>query len=470
MANIKGLTGNVQDVDSSNRALVKLPQDVSSAGTMRVVTVDGDAIDVTENNYLRVSTANIVLTEQVDGNSVDIRKWNPFNVSGMTIVQASGFITLNAGQAVGAGAYAILQSIKAIPLYGTLPLTVELNVKVLNIPEANATVELGIGAVSGTSAPTDGAFFRWTPGGGFFAVINSGGTETPSANLASSTPYTSVDGGSVVLPPSPINIHLYAIEIVEDHVNFSVDDVLIVSVNTPQGQAFPFNAGRQAVFARVYNGGSSPSLFPQLAIGQVVVKQEDLNQQKTWAETIASMGGAGYQSPVTPFAQVSNHTNSTSPSSGTLSNTTPAYTTLGGRFQFAAVAGAATDYALFAYQVPANYQLNIKGIWISCAVIGAAIVTPTILEWFLAIDASSSSLATVDGTATWAPRRTSLGLQSFASLAPIGQTASDIVRRFDVPQVVNGGRFVIVGFQMPNGAATTSLVFRGIVGFDAYNE
>lgn len=57
-----------------------------------------------------------------------------------------------------------------------------------------------------------------------------------------------------------------------------------------------------------------------------------------------------------PFtgAQLENHTNSTAPTSATLSNTAAGYTTLGGRFQFAAVAGAATDYALFGFQVPAG--------------------------------------------------------------------------------------------------------------------
>ena len=42
-----------------------------------------------------------------------------------------------------------------------------------------------------------------------------------------------------------------------------------------------------------------------------------------------------------------NHANSTSPSSATLANATAGYSTLGGRFQFAAILGAATDYARF---------------------------------------------------------------------------------------------------------------------------
>lgn len=457
-------------VDANGNAQFNLPLNPNLAGCARIVTVDGDAIDVTENNYLRVSTPNILFYEQVDGASVDTRKWNPYNVSGMTITQSNGFITLNGGQSIAAGAYAILQTNKAFPLYGTLPFSVEINAKVLNVPEANATIEMGIGSGSTNVSPADGAFFRWTPAGGFYAVLNNGGAETPSANLSLASPYSDTNGNTVSIPPSANVIHLYSIEIVEDQVVFVVDDIKIATIPTPTGEAYPVNAGRQTLFFRVYNGGSSPALFPQLGIGQVVVKQEDLNQQKPWSETLASIGAGGYQSPVAPFAQTANHANSTAPVSGTLSNTIPTYATLGGRYQFAALAGGATDYALFGYQNTANYQLYIKGIWITCAVTGIAVVTPTMLEWALGINSSAASLATVDGTGTWGPRRTSLGMQSFAALAPITQPAIDIVRRFEIPQVVEGGRWVHIILAIPNGAATATLVFRGIVGFDAYNE
>lgn len=462
-------SGLRQLVNANGQALVNLPTDPNQAGCARIVTVDGDAIDVTENNYLRVSTSNIILYEQVDGSAVNTNVWNPYNVSGMTITQTGGFITLNAGQSIATGAYAILQSIKNIPLYGTLPLTVEINAKVLNVPEANATVELGIGAAATNAAPTDGAFFRWTPAGGFYCVLNNGGNETVSANLASQT-FTDTNGDTIMLPPSVNVIHLYSIEIVEDKVQFSIDDILAAEVSTPAGQAYPFNAGRQTVLFRVYNGGSSPSLFPQLAIGQVLVKQEDLNQQKPWATTLAELGRGAYQSPVTTFGQTANHANSASPASATLSNTAAGYTTLGGRFQFAAIAAAATDYALFAYQIPAGFQFHVNRISISTGVAGLAVVTATILDWFVAVNSSAVSLATVDGAGTWAPRRIPLGMQGFLALAGIGQMANDLVRTFETPIIIDGGRYLIIGLQVPNGAATATLVFRGDVTIDGFFE
>lgn len=294
------------------------------------------------------------------------------------------------------------------------------------------------------------------------AVLNNAGAETGSGPL-SGTIVDADSGNSVILPPVPNLTHLYQIEIVEDHVRFFVDDVLVATVNTPSGQAYPFNAGRQQVFLRVYNGGSSPSLAPQIYMGQMIASQDDLNQNRPWSDTLALMGRGAYQSPVTPFGQTANHANSTSPVSGTPSNTVAGYSTLGGRWQIAAPASAATDLALFAFQVPAGYQLFVNSIGLSSINTGAigSAITPTLLDWALGINASAVSLATADGAGTWAPRRIPLGLQSFGLSAIIGAQASDLVRRFETPLVVDGGRYLHLILQVPLGAATASQVLRG---------
>lgn len=194
-------------------------------------------------------------------------------------------------------------------------------------------------------------------------------------------------------------------------------------------------------------------------------------------ETMASIGRGSYQAPVT-FAQSANHANSTSPSSATLSNTVAGYTTLGGRWQFAALAGAATDFALFAYQVPTGYQLVIRGVAISSVNTGAAnsITVPTILDWSLGVNASAVSLATADAAATsgvpgtWAPRRMPIGIQALPTSSLLGATFSDLVRRFDTPVVVDSGRYLHIILQVPVGAATSSQVIRGDVLINGYFE
>lgn len=472
-AKIKGTSNYIELLtDANGNLLTTFPQENDSAGKVKILSAGGKEITTTENGFLRSSTPNLIFYDQVDGNAVNTNKWNPYSVSGMTIVQSSGYIILNAGAVITANAYAILTSLKYIPLYGTLPLVVDFNAKVLNVPESNATIELGIGAATTNTAPTDGAFFRWAASGAFYCVINSGGNETSSVNLSGQT-FTAPNGvDTITMPPSTTEVEVYTIETVEDKVLFYVGDILVATIGVPIGQSYPFNSGRQTLFARVYNGGSSPSLAPQISIGQVVVSQEDITQNKDWFDLLSSLGLGAYQSPVTPFAQTPNHANSTSPVSATLSNTAAGYATLGGRFQFAAVAGAATDYALFAFQNTSGYQLYIKNIAISMVNTGAigSAITPTIMDWGIGVNGSGVSLATVDGTNTWAARRVPLGMQAFGVSSIIGSMPPDLIRRFDYPLVVDSGRYIHIILQIFSGAATASQIFRGDVVINAINE
>lgn len=462
------VSGNVAEVDANHNLQVNLPTDPNTAGYTRILNSDGGPLDSTENGYLRVSSANPVLFEQVDGAVLNTNVWATA-LTTYTAAQAGGFITLNSGASVATGASGILTSIKAIPLYGTLPMIFTANAKTSNLPAANATCELGLGAASGTTAPTDGCFFRWTPAGQFMAIVNNNGSETSAGPLTGT--FTDTTGKQVTVPPSNTTIHLYEIEMVEDHVLFYVDDAQVANIQTPAGLAYPTNNGRQTVLARVYSGGSAPSLAPQLSLGQVNCTQEDLNANKPWAETLVMLGRGAYQSPVTAFAQTASHANSAGPVSAALSNTVPAYTTLGGRYQFAAVAGATTDYAVFGYQVPANYQLVIAGVRISALNVGAAVgATASVMEWSLGLNASAASLATTDGASTWAPRRVSLGMQSLAALGGIGLACADIDVRFTVPLVVDGGRYLHLIMQMPVGLATGSQIIRGQVMVNGFFE
>lgn len=461
-------SGRKLAVDSENAIKVSLTTDATKAGFARLLDSDGHEIVTTENGAISTSTDNLLFFEQVDGNAVNTNKWLTSTLT-QTIAQASGFLTLNAGNVTTLSTYAILTSIKNIPLYGHLPLRVSINAKVSVLPESNATIELGLGSAATNATPTDGAFFRWTSAADFQAVVNNGGAETVTTLTGT---VTELDGASITFPLATSTCFLFDIVIVEDLVQFFVDDVLVAEVDIPAGNAYPTSAGRLPIFARVINGASAPSQPPQLSIGQIVVVQEALNQIRPWREALALLGYASYQSPVTAFGQTANQTNSSAPASATLSNTAAGYTTLGGRYQFAAVNSANTDFALFGFQVPAGYQLFITGVAISCVNTGAigSAVTPTILDWSMGVNASAVSLATADGAGTWAPRRLPIGLQTFGLSAVIGAQANDIVRSFDPPLVIDGNRFAHVIVQVPSGAATASEIFRGDVMITGYFE
>lgn len=447
---LRGVSNNLGDVDIDHCQLVNAPKGVKS------LDQNGNPFTSTEDGGLEVSMKTLVFSEQVDGAAVDIRKWTQ-STSGMTIAQANGFIDLNSGAAKTASSYAILSSIKNIPMYGTLPVKLSMNVALPVAPQANSVIEWGLGFVSTTAAPTDGAFFRYTPGASFVGVINNAGVETASVSLS--------------VPPTT-EVELFELVFVEDKVQFWIGDVLAATAEVPPGQAYPTSSGRLPIFFRVYTAGSSPASAPAINIGQVIAVRQGVNEGKPWSNVLISLGNGAYQSPVTPFAQTANCTNSTNPASATLSNTTAGYTTFGGRFQFAAIAGAVTDYALFAFQVPTGFQLVIPHIRISCVNTGAAgsAITPTIMEWGLGINASAVSLATVDGIATWAPRRLCLGMQSWGLSAFIGSQPPDILT-YPADMVVDSGRYLHVIIQIPVAAGTTNQIFRGTVSFPgAYFE
>lgn len=454
---IDARTGRIAKLDVNEALQVNLPTDGASAGTVRLVNAEGEDLETTESHQLLTSQEIPLLFDQVDGAALNTNLWTT-STSGMTIAQNGGFISLNDGAAVTANAYAILQSLRAFPSYGEAPLSIEVGVKLNIAPQANSTVELGIGAVSGIGAPTDGAYFRWAPDGTLRCVICSGGSET-----------------SAIIPaPAPTvnESHDYQISVQYNDVDFFIDDTLVAIIDTPAGQPFPTSVTRLPSFLRVYNGSSAPAIAPRVYLGRIAVLQQSVPQLKPWSSLCASLGRGSYQSPVTAWGQTANHANSAAPAGATLSNTAAGYTTLGGEFSFAAPAGAATDFALFAFQVPAGFLLNVSSIAISAVSLGAAVgLTPTVLRWGVGVNGSAVSLATAENPPTgWATRRIPLGMQSFLAAALIGTTADDIRRDFDPPLVVDAGRFFHIILRVSVGLATVSQTIQGTVTVSGYFE
>lgn len=196
-----------------------------------------------------------------------------------------------------------------------------------------------------------------------------------------------------------------------------------------------------------------------------------ISSEAAYAEAMARGGRGSFQdATAVTLDQLANHANSTSPVAATLSNTAAGYAKLGGRYSFASIAGAATDYALFAYQVPSTARLFITGIRIDAMVTGAAnATTATILDWGLGINATAVSLATADSGAVWAPRRIPLGMMGCLAAAAIGQKLDPQIEvNFPTPLVVEASRYVHVILQIPVMTATASEVIRGDVMINGY--
>ncbi len=378
-----------------------------------------------------------------------------------TATVGSGAITLNASAITTINTYSTLLTVPKFRGYADGALYFHGRARPNNLPQTNALAELGVGNALTNAAPTDGAFFRWTASGGFECVLNRGGSET-----------------SVVMTAPASGVYSYfAIEVWGDRMEcrystpssgFSAETEIVLASGAPSA----FNESPGGMM-RVVNGAVAPALAPQLLVGifDVSIKVIDIDRPSQTTAAISGLSGA--YNPLTG-AQSANHANSTSPTSATLSNTAAGYATLGGRYQFAAPVGAATDFALFGYQVPTSFRLIVTGIRISACNTGAAVATTaTMLDWGIATDSTAVSLATADAiaaTPTSAPRRVPLGHQGFVIGAAIGACAESIQMTFASPITVESGRFFHVILQVPVGTATASQVIRGDVFVDAHWE
>lgn len=396
---------------------------------------------------------------QNEGAAVDARNYNTATTT-MTITQASSFVTLNASAITTINTNARLTTHRVFPYLDGQPLVAMWTFKRATgqTGQANELLEMGLVAHTAATAATDGVYFRWNTSGEFRAVSTFSSADSQSAVLTS---------------PTANATHTAVIIRRATGTDFFIDGARVAAIEDAS-QANPTSTRGVPFSARVVVAGSAPATAPNLQIGPVSVFRCG-DADKAWGDKLASAGLYNNQAPLTPFAQTANHANSTSPTSATLSNTAAGYTTLGGRYQFAAPAGAATDFALFGYTVPAGYQLYITGIAISSCNTGAAVATTaTMLDWSIAVDSTAVSLATTDSFGppfvSMAPRRTALGMQGFQVAAGIGACANDIVRTFSPPLVAEPGRFAHVIVQVPVGTATASQVIRGDVTITGYFE
>lgn len=430
-------------------------------GGLRLSDANGDGLVFADG---RVDTGRDqpLFADRFVGTSVAANsKWMQ-SLSTMTATVATGRLLLNAGASVAANTHATLSSAPKFRGYVDGSVYVQVRAAPTNLPQTNAVAEIGLGNATANTAPTDGAFFRWTASGGFECVVNRGGAETSTSMTA----------------PAAAGVYsIFGIRVRGDRVvctwetpSSGASARTVMALDSAAPSAFIESPG---AMLRVYTGATGPALAPQLAIGLIEVSKKVLDEDRPIGHVFAYSGQSAAFNPLTG-AQATNHANSTAPVSATLSNTAAGYATLGGRYQFAAPAGAVTDYALFGFQVPTSFRFVITGVSISACNTGVAVATtPTSLEWALGVGSTAVSLATTDGTAatpTSAPRRIPLGKQVFAVGAAVEFCDTEVSRTFISPVSVESGRFVHVILAVPVGTATASQIIRGTVTFDGYFE
>ncbi len=388
-----------------------------------------------------------LLTEAFEGTVTPVARWQVIAATMAATQTAAAGHLFNSGAITTITTGYYLKSLKQFAKLQRAPLHFKARARIAHVN--NAVAELGFGDASAfNGAHSNGAYWQYTSGGAVLPVLTFNGVDIT---------------GAAVAGLNAANFYTWDVLVDDDEAIFMVQDTstgLIIaerSIKLPLTQAKLWGATRLSAFARLYNTGSAPASAPQIVLASVDVVMLDVMANKPWAE---QMAGSGYGAPYQPVTQVQaiNWTNSAFPASATLSNTAPGYTGLGGFFQFAAVAGATTDYALIAFTAPVPYAFMLDGIDIETWNTGAAVATtPHLLVWGLGVDQSAASLATA-GIA-----RVGLGAQSFPIGAAIGAKAERISQRFDTLLVTNPGRFLTVILRMPVATATASQILQGMV-------
>jgi hypothetical protein len=405
--------------------------------------------------------------DMVDGAVVNTQLWTQ-SLTTMTVTQATRLVTMNAGLSVAASVSAIRTSLRQFirPPGSVLRFTTRAR---FNWQATNAVMECGFGnPVAATAAVPTGAFVRVTAAGAVQAVISYSNSETTSADLCT------IGTGANQLNPSyyyQVNVFLaddnvrFVIQLSDDTTAGQVATLPIVdyTLRFPVAQIAEWSAISSPAFFRIYNNASGVTTASTLFYSSAAVSLHDIDTVKPWAEQRATAGGGLVINPASGV-QLANYANNAAPVSATLSNTVAGYTTLGGQWQFAAVAPAETDYALFAFVVPTGRTLIMKAIRISTFNLVAAVATtPTLLQWGVG-RAAAATLAS-------SSFRQTIGSQSLAVGTPPGGMANqDVFFTWEGGFVVDSGQTLHIILKIPVATATPTEIIRGTAVIDGYLE
>jgi hypothetical protein len=471
-----GASSDLAGVNTDTELMVALTKALQKAGYAVLAGeaspaggTDGKLIraaDVSIDRRLRVGVDNPFWDDAFNHAQLNLSKYAILS-STATVAQTGNAVVLNSGNSVASAAACLFRTWRSFPVLGRFAQSAVAAFTLSQAPVANNVIEWGFGAPNTVApyAPGDGVFMRVTAAGILQLVINVNGSETSEASLLTLLPNTMYEAKIIV---DANRTELYINGLLEAAIDKPVNNHVTINPAVP-------------LFARCHNTAATATA-QNFRIVRWAVNTMDGNLMRLWPTAMGGMGNNCVNAPDGAAAgQSGNYVNSTGPVSAALSNTAAGYTTLGGQWQFAAVAGAETDYALFGFQVPAfagaggppGRNLIIRGVRIETFNMGAAVATtPHLLQWAIGVGASAVSLATVDsGTAAGrAPRRLPLGIQSLPVGAAVGAAATPIDVNFDAPLIVEPGTFLHLILKMPVASATASQIVRGIATFNAYFE
>lgn len=469
MALITNAAGTyIADVDSGGRQLVKLPGDGTNAGAVFLVgkpDLDSPANtgSITGSSQGLLGTAAVEIDFDVNFAASAICYTQFLQAaSSMSVSVANNALVLNTTAATASGNHIQIRTYRSFKAERGADRVWGVRLRLDQNPVANTTVDFGLGIAASTTDPTAGAFFRLNSAGELRGVtISSGGSESTT---------------SVLTYNNPTGFQDFVIIIGRSSVTFFINEVPVGSIAAPANSTGPVSGESFPGFVRLINNtavGTAQKVYVSKIVSATMGGLS--NRDSTHLAALKGDIGQQHVTGVGTGGQTTNWTNSGAPAAATLSNTAAGYTTLGGLFVFVALAGANTDYALFAYQVPAGTLTNmgrtliVRGVAIDAFVSAAAGIptVATVLEWGFAFGATAVSLATSESSGTKLPRKGFLGIQAVPTTAVVGTELRRIQQTFEQPVAVNAGEYFHIILRIPAGAATNYPTITGGVFIDA---
>lgn len=476
-------SAGLANVDAGHNLNVTLPLDVLYSGYNRPMSeVDAGNVtgtprllagEVSEDYRLRSELDSLLDDHKFNESAQAVKKHKYFTTT-LANTWGSGYLTTNSGNITTTSSGTLVQTYRHFPIFSAAQTYTYFKLQFTGTwGVTNTAIDIGLFTAAQTNpfAPTDGVYFR-ANASGLLLVTNYNGAEQTSS------PFKVSSGGADFVPVlgesydcilTVSDVGCVAWMDLKDGNGF----VVMARLGSPT-TGVPLMAGSAPFSIRHAIVGGAASAIINCRVSKYTVTNGGFATNRLWP---TAMTGMGLSSAQTLTGITANYANSAAPASGTLSNTAAAFTTLGGQFQFAAVAGAETDYALFAFQVPAattaitGRNLVIRGVWIDTINTGAAVATTAhVLQWSVAVGSTAVSLATTDGANSRARSVVPLGFQTFPIGAAIGAQATRIDVNLDAPLVCEQGTYVHIILKMPVATATASQIIRGVVGINGYFE
>jgi len=483
-----GITDGVETaaVDTNNNLQVRTPTTETQAGfTQMSSEVDAGnitgtrlvrAAEITQDYRIRVGMDQSWFDLDFAGTNV-ARDRLRSRTSTLTISQASGGITLNAGAVTTTNSYALIDTYRAFPNHAAYPTWCDFVAKTTFETATNSAIEFGFGIPRANAAPDEGVFFRYSTDGLLYGVVSYAGTETLTSAISIS---------NATYPLTTDVYHHFAIMWSMERAEFWVNDVLRASIDTTRPNVTAVN--QQQLFAIVRHTGTA-SAAKAFTISRMGCTLADAAANKPLSHAMNGMGNGSYQiQPGTASGGTVSRASAnfgwpastTALTVGTWTATTaPAANTLGGRWISPAISTLTSeaDYPVFSYLNPAGTTaipgktLYITHISLGETIAMAAASTNGIMLCFaIGVGSTSSATTATEGAAVVAARIIPMGQCYFASTATIGTTC--VGKEIDFsqsPLVIPQGMYFTFIVRPVGTVTSNTLTVTGSVGVYGYH-